>query len=180
MVRMASAIKMLIRGSAGTAVIAATVAALGKLRTTHLITVTRQTTAEPEHIWPLWEDVPARVRWDDGLDWIRLDEGPFALGATGHVKLKGQSAVRFEIIECDPMRRYTDRFFLPGGTFMDWEHTIEDRGDGTREVTFKVVVKGPTALVLTPIMKKILGGALPETVDRLVSLAEETAKAGRG
>src|SRR5689334_4378237 len=142
MVRRASAIKMLIRGSAGTAVIAAAVAARGKLRTTRLIAVTRQTAAEPEHIWPLWEDVAARVRCDAGLYGLRLDEGPLAPGATGHLKLTGQSAVRFDIIECDPMRRYTDRFSLPGGTFMDWEHTIEDRGDGTREVTFRVVVKG--------------------------------------
>jgi uncharacterized protein YndB with AHSA1/START domain len=171
-------IKILLYGLGGLVVIAATLATVGSLRTTHVVTVTRETTASPEQIWPLWADVPARTRWDDGLEWIRIN-GPFEAGATGEAKLKGQPAVQFEIRECEPMRRYTDRFFLPAGATMDWHHTIEDRGNGTRAVTFRVVVKGPTSLMLTPVLKGILGDELPTTVDRLVALAEEAGRTSK-
>jgi hypothetical protein len=156
--------------------IAATLATVGSLRTTHLVTVSRTTTATSEQIWKLWADVPGRTRWDEGLESIRID-GPFDVGTTGEVKLKGQPAVRFDILECRPMSRYTDRFHLPAGTTMDWHHTIDD-GNGTRTVTFRVVVKGPTSLVLTPVMKSILHEELPATVDRLVALAEQATTAG--
>ena len=174
---MRKAMKIFLYGLGGLVLIAATLAVVGSARTTHVVTVTRETSASPEQIWPLWADVPHRTRWDEGLEWVRID-GPFETGATGEAKLKGQSAVRFEIRECEPMRRYTDRFFLPAGATMDWHHTIEDRGDGTRAVTFRVVVKGPTSLMLTPVMKAILGEELPATVDRLVALAEEAGRTG--
>jgi hypothetical protein len=171
-------INILLYGLGGLVLITATLAAVGSLRATHVVTVTRETTATREQIWQLWADVPERTRWDDGLEWIRVD-GPFETGATGEVKLKGQPAVRLEILECDPARGYTDRFFLPAGARMDWHHTILDRGNGTRVVTFRVVVKGPTALMLTPVLKRILGDELPATVDRLVALAEETGRTSR-
>jgi hypothetical protein len=44
---------------------------------------------------------------------------------------------------------------------MDWRHTIEDRGNDTRTVTFRVVVRGRTSLMLTPVMKSILSDELP-------------------
>ena len=76
---------------------------------------------------------------DDRVVDLELDphRRPFETGATGDVTLKGQPARRFEILECEPLRRYTDRFFLPGRSTMDWHHTIEDRGNGTRTVTFR-------------------------------------------
>lgn len=173
---MRKTIKVLLYGLGGLVLVAATLATVGSLRTTHLITVTRETTASPEHIWPLWADVPERTRWDEGLEWIRID-GPFETGSTGEVKLRGQPAVPYEIIECDPMRSYTDRFYPPAGGRMDWHHTIEDRGDGTWAVTFRVTVRGPTSLALTPVFKQILNDELPATVDRLIALAEASAEA---
>jgi hypothetical protein len=58
------------------------------------------------------------------------------------------------------------------GTTMDWDHVIQERGD-TREVTFRVVVKGPTALGLTLVVRHILDTELPRTVEKLVQLAEQ-------
>jgi hypothetical protein len=55
---------------------------------------------------------------------------------------------------------------------MDWHHTIEET-EGGRQVSFKIEVSGPSALILAPIMRNILQDELPPTVDKLVSLADE-------
>ncbi len=134
-----------------------------------VISISRRATTTPAEVWSLFADVPARTRWDDAIEHIAI-AGSFTVGATGTVKLKGQPARRFSIIECDPPRRYTDRFFLPAGGRMDWVHTLTEV-DGGCEVTFAVHVSGPSALILRPILKRILGRALPPTVDKLLALA---------
>jgi hypothetical protein len=80
----------------------------------HVITITRITTAKPEAIWELWANVLERTRWDDSLEHIKL-EGPFQSGMYGVVKLKEQPERKFEILDCVPMQKYSDRFFLPMG-----------------------------------------------------------------
>jgi hypothetical protein len=157
----------------GVVTVAAGLAAVGTWRTTHVLTVSRPTTASPAAIWELWADVANRTRWDDGLEGARID-GPFQQGASGEVKLRDQPPRRFEVIECQPMRRYTDRFFLPLGTTMDWQHSVEERGPNQRQVTFRVVANGPTSLVLAPVLRRILEGELPQTVDKLINLAEHS------
>lgn len=137
----------------------------------HIITVTRKTTAKPEAIWELWAKVPERTRWDDSLERAQLD-GPFQLGMVGVVKLKEQPERPFEILDCVPLQKYTDRFFLPLGGKMGWVHTITEV-EGGHEVTFDVSVRGPTSFILEPLMKKILDRELPLTVDQLVAIAEK-------
>lgn len=137
----------------------------------HIITVTRKTTASPETIWELWANVETRTRWDDSLEYARAD-GPFHPGMVGVVKLKGQPERPFEIVECVPQQKYTDRFFLPLGGKMDWVHTIT-AVEGGHEVTFHVSASGPTSLLLGPIMKNILSRELPPTVEKLVAIAEK-------
>lgn len=163
--------RVLLRPAVGALVLLAVLGTLGTLTTTNVVTVTRTTTASPDMIWMLWADVPNRTRWDSDLEWARID-GSFQHGATGEVKVKDQPVRAFEIIEYEPTSRYTDRFFLPLGTSMDWHHTINELGDGRREVTFRVEVTGPTALVVALIAGNILNDELPATVERLTTLAE--------
>ena len=137
----------------------------------HVLQITRKTTAGKDAIWQLWADVPKRTRWDDSLEWAKIN-GPFQLGATGELKLKDQPIRKFEVTECEPKTRYTDRFFLPLGAKMDWLHSINEMPDGENEVTFRVEVSGPTAFILAPIMRHILKNVLPRTVEKLVTLAE--------
>jgi hypothetical protein len=151
-------------------VVAAAAAVVGATTSVPVIEVKKETMAPGERVWELWADVPNRTRWDEGLEYARLD-GPFREGETGEVKLKGQPARSFLITRCEPMEGYTDRFFLPLGGEMDWHHSMR-KTDGGLEVAFKVEVSGPTALILAPVMKGILREELPSTVDELVALAE--------
>ena len=146
-------------------------AIIGTATNIPVIEVTRKTTADREQVWDLWADVQNRTRWDADLEYATLN-GPFRAGSTGEVKLEGQPAREFLITYCEPLEGYTDRFFLPFYGKMDWHHTIRETRGG-REVTFKIEVSGPSALILAPIMRKILQDDLPPTVDKLVSLAEE-------
>ena len=70
------------------------------------------------------------------------------------------------------MKGYTDQFILPFYGKMNWHHTIEETERG-RQVTFKIEVSCPSALILAPIIRNILQDELPPTVDKLISLAEE-------
>ncbi|MGW2660724.1 SRPBCC family protein [Nocardia tengchongensis] len=133
-----------------------------------VMTVTRATTAAPEVVWELFADIGGRPRWDDALESIG---GTFELGGRGRVKLKGQPERTWEITECIRPQRYTDRFHLPLGGWMDWVHGIEAI-EGGCEVSFDISVGGPTSLILRPIMRSILSRELPPTVDKLVALAE--------
>ena len=163
--------KILLGVGLGIVTLAAGLVAVGTSRTTHVLTVSRTTTASPEAIWDLWADVANRTRWDEGLEGARID-GPFQQGASGEVKLRYQPPRRFQVIECQPMRRYTDRFYLPLGTTMDWQHSVDKHGPNQRQVTFRVVANGPSSLVLAPVLRRILEGELPQTVDKLINLAE--------
>jgi hypothetical protein len=146
-------------------------AIVGSTTNVRVIEVTRKTTATREQIWELWADVPNRTRWDSDLEYAKLD-GPFRAGSMGEVKLEGQPARKFLITHCEPLQGYTDRFFLPFYAKMHWHHTIKETGGG-REVTFRIEVSGPSALILAPIMRSILRDSLPPSIDKLVSLAEE-------
>ena len=55
---------------------------------------------------------------------------------------------------------------------MDWLHSIKEMPNGENEVTFRVEVSGPTAFILAPILRLILKNVLPQTVEKLVTLAE--------
>lgn len=153
------------------AVAALAVAVAGSLSSRHLITVRRTTTAPAATVWELWSAVPQRTRWDPSLEWATLD-GPFQAGSRGTLKIHDQPAREFEIVEATPNRSYTDRYFLPLGARMDWEHTITDTGPDRREVVFTVTLKGPTSVVLAPILTGILNNELPTAVDQLIHLSE--------
>jgi len=146
-------------------------AIIGSVTSVPVVGVTRETTASREQVWELWADVPDRTRWDADLEYARLD-GPFRAGSTSEVKLNGQPARKFLITYCEPLEGYTDRFFLPFYGRMDRHHTISETRGG-REVTFRIEVSGPTALILAPIMRNILQDDLPPSVDKLLTLAEE-------
>ncbi len=76
------------------------------------------------------------------------------------------------ITDCKPLEGYTDRSFLPLYGKMDWHHTMRDTKDGL-QVTFRIEVTGPSALILAPVLKQILEDELPPAVDDLIALAEE-------
>lgn len=149
----------------------ALLAAIGSLRESHLIKVTRSTCADRDVMWDLWADVPERVEWDKGLEYINVD-GSFEEGATGTVKVTGQGPIKYKIIEVDPKSGYTDRFESLLWTHTDWHHRIESTGENCYDVTWELKARGPLSLILLPALKNIFGKEVPTAVDEFVELAE--------
>lgn len=136
-----------------------------------VIEVTRTATkATPEELWALWADPHKGKAWDDAQEWASVS-GPFGLGQTGEVKVRGQAPRRFKITEFEPYRVYTDEFYLPARARMVWRHLLNETRDGV-QVTFRVEVAGPTAFLLQPVMKRLLERELPPTVEKFIAVAE--------
>lgn len=148
-------------------------AAIGSLRTTHVITVSRTTTATPEAIWALFADVSGRPRWDPALDWIWI-EGHYRAGAVGQVKVADQPPRTLTVAAIDPYRSNADHISLPLGSHSQWHHQITEIGNGHRTITFRVEVTGPVSLASAAVLKAVLDDELPRVVDNLVELAEQT------
>ena len=53
------------------------------------------TKGSPEDVWRLWADVGTWPKWDDGIEWCRMD-GPFREGSRGEMKPKGGPKVKFQ------------------------------------------------------------------------------------
>lgn len=149
----------------------ALLATIGSLRDSHIVTVTRSTCADRDVMWELWANVPERVEWDRGLEYINVD-GPFEAGSTGTVKVEGQGPIAYRIIEVDPKNTYTDRFESLLWTHTDWHHRIEQNDDGCYDVTWELETRGPLSIFSLPALKSIFGEEIPIAVDEFVELAE--------
>lgn len=156
----------------------AVLAVVGSLRHSHVVTVTRSTTADPDVMWAQWADVPARTEWDKGLESIQID-GPFEAGATGTVTVEGQDPIAYEIVEVEPKKNYTDRFNSLAWTRTDWHHNIEPNEGGGHDVTWRLEARGPLSLISLPVLKAIFGEEVPTAVDEFVALAEARSPQAR-
>jgi hypothetical protein len=116
--------------------------------------------------------VAAWPRWDDGVEWARLD-GAFAAGVRGEMKPKGGPKTRFELLTVDAGRGFSDRSFLPL-THLDFEHRVEPAGDGQVTVTHTIRFHGPLAFFFRRVIGKKIAAGLPGAVKALAALAEGT------
>lgn len=140
--------------------------------TTHTVT----STASPHAIWARLADVPNWPDWDHGVDWVRLD-GPLAPGTKGTLKPDGGPRTPFTVTEVDPGRRMTDVSRLPLAR-LTFEHTIAPTPQGGATLTHHVTITGPLKALFARLIGRDIAADLPETMGRLVALAEADARAG--
>ena len=137
---------------------------------------TEITTAAPETVWSLWEDVPRWTEWDEGLDEISLD-GPFAVGTPGKIKPTGGPRFPFTLIEVDEGRAFTDETKLPLCR-LRFAHTLEATADGRTAITITVSFHG----LLRPLFQRVIGkdieADLGAQTARLARAAEQEQAAG--
>lgn len=134
------------------------------------VTHTEITTARPQDIWALWEAVPRWTQWDEGLDAVSID-GPFAVGATGHIKPTGGPRLKFALIEVDAGRAFTDETRLPLCK-LRFAHTLATEEDGRTAVTLTVSFHGPLRRLFQRVIGKDIAKDLAPQLRRLVDIAE--------
>jgi len=137
----------------------------------HHFDCTILTRAPAEAIWRLWLDVEAWPRWDDQLEWARLDEdrAEVRVGVTGLLKSRGSAAARFEIVRVDETGyAFTTR--LPAGTLRVTRELA--RAEAGWRVSHDVRFEGVGGWCLGWILGPRFRRALPGVLESLVTLAE--------
>jgi Polyketide cyclase / dehydrase and lipid transport len=128
-----------------------------------------ETTASPEAVWSLWEDVEGWPKWDDDVLKAQL-HGPFETGSKGTLKPKGGPGTSFTMTEVVPFRSFTDQSKLPLAT-IDFHHVLHTDGSSTK-IEHRVVMTGPLTFVFRRLIGSKIQRGLPGAVTKLARLAE--------
>jgi hypothetical protein len=134
-----------------------------------------ETDASPESIWPLYSDVPAWPRWDQGLEWVTLS-GPFAAGSTGSLKVPGQDALPFKVLDVRPLEGFSDETYIPG-LAIRFDHFLERTATGKTCITHRVIITGAAAEELGPQLGPQITSDVPEAMESLARLAMQSSPA---
>ena len=125
--------------------------------------------ASPESIWPLYSDVPAWPRWDQGLEWVTLS-GPFAAGSTGSLKVPGQDPLPFKVLDVRPREGFSDETYIPG-LAIRFDHSLEVTATGKTRITHRVIITGADADEMGPQLGPQITADVPEAMESLAHLA---------
>jgi Polyketide cyclase / dehydrase and lipid transport len=132
---------------------------------------TVETTAPTQAVWDLWRDVSRWTEWDSSLESVTLD-GPFTAGSSGTMVIPGQPPIAFTLTDVREGAGFTDETSIPGA-LLRFDHAVEALGEGRARVTHSVVIEGPEAQELGPVVTE----DVPEAVAALVKLAEASSAA---
>jgi hypothetical protein len=123
----------------------------------------------PSAIWErAYAPADAWPEWSSEIKTAQLD-GPLQLGAKAKIVFRTGLRLRFEVVEFEDGRLFTDESRLPGAR-MGHRHLVEPVGEGSR-LTNTIYIEGP----LAPLWRRILGPAaartLPDAQRAVVTLA---------
>lgn len=135
-----------------------------------IATTSRKTAATKEQIWKLWADVACWGTWDKDIEMAELF-GDFKTGTKGFLKPVGGPKTNFLMIECEYLKSFTDRSFLPLCK-MDFIHTMTETADGL-EITHKMVMTGFMTFLFSKLVGKNIEKGLAKAVDKLIEIAEK-------
>jgi hypothetical protein len=105
-----------------------------------------------------YENAEAWPKWNAEIKRASLD-GPLALGARAKIVFKTGLRLRFEVVEFEQGRLFTDESRLPGAR-MGHRHLIEPSASGGSELANTIYIEGP----LAPLWRRILGPAAARTL----------------
>jgi len=109
--------------------------------------------ASADKVWAIWSDPTAWPVWDAELTWVTLD-GAFVKGTKGKMKPASGPEVKFELINVEPNKMFTDRAGLPLTT-LDFTHfyTPADNNGTPAQITHGVEFRG----MLAPLFGVLIG-----------------------
>jgi hypothetical protein len=124
--------------------------------------------ASAEQMWKLYADVNNWHKWDDGIEYARLD-GLFQAGYHFRLRPKGGPEVKVEIIETVENSGFLDvtRFFLAE---MYDQHTLEQTASGLK-ITNTISVKGILAFLWIKLVAQKIVNSLPGDLNKQIEFA---------
>jgi len=129
-----------------------------------------ETTAQPEDVWRLWEDVPGWPRWNGDIERIEL-VGPFAAGSRIVMTPFGAEPIDLRIADAVENEHFVDEADL-GDVLVRTDHRVERLDSGCARVTYRMEITGPAADSLGPQIGPEISADFPQTLSALVARAE--------
>jgi hypothetical protein len=133
-----------------------------------------ETAATPASIYRLYSDVAAWPSWDEGLTHVEVN-GPSVAGATGMLTPAGQAALPFTVVEAVENEGFIDETEIPGAAMLRFEHRLTPIGGGGTRITHRVVIDGPAADQLGPMVTADVPAAVTSLAEH--ALASESTHA---
>lgn len=137
-----------------------------------IIEHTVETTASPEAIWQIWQDVTNWNSWDHGIEFSTID-GPFKVGTRGTLKPKGGPLVHTILTQVEPFKAFADEASLPL-TRIIVRHSLTE-SEGKIRVTHRIEMKGILSPVFAVLIGRNMKKNLPDEMLAMVKKAEKLA-----
>lgn len=138
-----------------------------------IIKHTVETTASPETVWKIWQDVSKWNTWDHGIEFSTIN-GPFQAGTTGTLKPKGGPLVHTTLTQVEPMKMFADEAKLPL-TRIIVSHSLTESG-GKTYVTHTIEMRGLLSFVFAFLMGRNMKKNLPQEMMAMIRKAESLEK----
>lgn len=129
-----------------------------------------ETTAQPEDVWRLWEDVPGWPRWNSDIERIEL-VGPFAAGGRIVMTPFDAEPIDLRIADAVENEHFVDEADL-GDVLVRTDHRVERLDSGRARVTYRMEISGPAADSLGSQIGPQISADFPQTLSALVARAE--------
>ena len=113
-------------------------------------TASIDTSAAPQTVWRLFEDVPGWTAWNAGIERIELS-GPFATGSTFSMQPPGMEPFTSTLVDVRPNECFTDETIIDGTRFVV-SHELAALPSGGTRITYGTQVSGPAAAELGPMV----------------------------
>jgi hypothetical protein len=134
-----------------------------------IIKHTVETTASPEAVWDIWQDVSNWNTWDPGIEFSTID-GPFKAGTTGTLKPKGGPLVHTKLTSVQPKRMFVDEAKLTLARIIVTHSLTESAGK--TYVTHQIEMTGPLAFLFAFLIGRNMKKNLPQEMRKMVKKAE--------
>ena len=134
-----------------------------------IIKHTVETTASPEAVWDIWQDVSNWNTWDPGIEFSSID-GPFKAGTTGTLKPKGGPLVHTKLTSVQPKRMFVDEAKLTLARIIVTHSLTESAGKTC--VTHQIEMTGPLAFLFAFLIGRNMKKNLPQEMREMVKKAE--------
>lgn len=134
-----------------------------------IIKHTVETTASPEAIWEIWQDVNNWNTWDHGIEYSTID-GPFKAGTTGTLKPKGGPLVHTKLTVVEPKKLFIDEAKLTLARIVV-SHFLSE-SNGKTHVTHQIEMTGPLAFFFAFVIGRNMKKNLPQEMAAMIKKAE--------
>jgi hypothetical protein len=134
-------------------------------------TSTLEAAVAPGAVWSrAYADVAAWPKWNAEIRTATLDR-PLALGAKARIVFGTGLRLRFEVVEYEAGRLFTDEARLVGAR-MGHRHLVETAEPGKSRLANTIYIQGPLAWLWRRILGPAAARALPAAQRAVVALAQ--------